>query len=439
MSSPRVQILLTGNELMTGDIVDSNSAMMAQTLKDIGLEISRKVTIADDLSLLTSEINQMASTSDILIINGGLGPTIDDLTAQALAQAMQVNLVEHPKALSHITKWCQQRGSELNAPNLKQAFLPENCHIIPNKSGSAVGFSIRHHDCDIYCTPGVPHELKTMLNEQILPDISQHLPQGLITDVTRLQVFGIGESSLQKLIDERLPDWPKEIDLGFRAGSPLLEVKLTTNGIKTTTLKASWLKKLTDILGDHLIAEIKDEPKSLAEHLLEQLEKNNLKVTSAESCTGGLIASQLTQVSGCSHSFEAGFVTYSNHMKTAMLAVPEKVLQQHGAVSEAVVIAMAKGALLKSNADIAIAVSGIAGPDGGSDEKPVGTVWLAWGSIDNIKTQCLLLPYKRRQFQHFVAATGLDLLRRFTSKLTSIPGYVLERSFSQPSNKDLTK
>ncbi len=186
MSSPRVQILLTGNELMTGDIVDSNSAMMAQTLKDIGLEISRKVTIADDLSLLTSEINQMASTSDILIINGGLGPTIDDLTAQALAQAMQVNLVEHPKALSHITKWCQQRGSELNAPNLKQAFLPENCHIIPNKSGSAVGFSIRHQGCDIYCTPGVPHELKTMLNEQILPDISQHLPQGLTTDVTRL-------------------------------------------------------------------------------------------------------------------------------------------------------------------------------------------------------------------------------------------------------------
>ncbi len=433
MSSLRVQILLTGNELMTGDIVDSNSAMMAQTLKDLGLEISRKVTIADDLSLLISEINQMASTSDILIINGGLGPTIDDLTAQALAQAMQVNLVEHPKALIHITKWCQQRGNELNAPNLKQAFLPENCQIIPNKSGSAVGFSIRHKGCDIYCTPGVPHELKTMLNEQILPDISQHLPQGLITDVTRLQVFGIGESSLQQLIDERLPEWPKEIDLGFRAGYPLLEVKLTTNGTKTTALKASWLRKLIAILGDHVIAEIKGEPKSLAEHLIAQLQKYNLKVTTAESCTGGLIASKLTEVSGSSNSFEAGYVTYSNTMKTAMLGVPENVLQQHGAVSEAVVIAMAKGALLKSNADIAIAVSGIAGPSGGSADKPVGTVWLAWGSINYIKTQCLLLPYERRQFQQYVTAISLDLLRRFSSELTSIPNYIQERSFS-PAN-----
>ena len=430
MSSPKVQLLLTGNELMTGDIVDSNSAMMAQTLKDIGLEIARKVTVADDLSLLISEINHMASMSDILIINGGLGPTIDDLTAQALAQAMQVNLTDHPQALSHITKWCQQRGSELNAPNLKQAFLPKNCEIIPNKSGSAVGFSIRYKDCDIYCTPGVPHELKAMLNEQIIPEISQHLPKGLIADVTRLQVFGIGESSLQKLIDEKLPNWPKEIDLGFRAGSPLLEVKLTTNGVKSTALKAQWQKKLIAVLGDHLIKEIQGKPKSLAEVLLEQLQKNNLKVTTAESCTGGLIASKLTEVSGSSHSFEAGYVTYSNEMKTTMLAVPDTVLQQHGAVSEAVVIAMAKGALQKSKADIAIAVSGIAGPNGGSEDKPVGMVWLAWGSTNNIKTQCLLLPYNRLQFQQFVAAIALDLLRRFNNELTSVPNYIKERSFS---------
>jgi len=429
MPSPRVQLLLTGNELMTGDIVDSNSAMMAQMLKELGLEVSRKVTVADDLPLLVSEIDYMASTSDILIINGGLGPTVDDLTAKALSQAIKVELTEHPQALSHITQWCLQRGTELNTPNLKQAILPKGCQVIANRNGSAVGFSVRYKECDIYCTPGVPHELKTMLIEQIVPNITQHLPSSLISDVTRLQVFGLGESSLQGLIDEKLPNWPTDIELGFRAGMPLLEVKLTINTAKGLALKPQWQNKLTDVLGDHLIAEIQSKPKSLAEHILNDLKQQNLKITTAESCTGGLIASKLTEVSGSSSSFEAGYVTYSNEMKTAMLDVPTSTLQQHGAVSEAVVIAMAKGALINANADLAIAVSGIAGPNGGSEEKPVGTVWIAWGNADNIQTQCLLLPYKRLQFQHFVAAIGLDLLRRYQQNLTTMPNYIKERAF----------
>ena len=430
MSAPKVQLLLTGNELMTGDIVDSNSAMMAQVLKDIGLGIYRKVTVADDLALLVSEITYMASTSDILIINGGLGPTVDDLTAQALAVAIGKDLSQHPQALAHLTNWCQQRGTELNGPNLKQAILPKDCQIIANKKGSAVGFFVRYNHCDIYCTPGVPHELETMLIEQIVPTISEDLPRDLITDVTRLQVFGLGESSLQKMINEQLPEWPAAIELGFRAGMPLLEVKLTTNTQKGLSMKSAWQKRLTKVLGDHLIAEIKGKPKSLAEHLLNQLHQHNLKITTAESCTGGLIASKLTEISGSSMNFEAGFVTYSNEMKTAMLDVPTNLFEQYGAVSEKVVIAMAKGSLVKSNADLTIAVSGVAGPNGGTEEKPVGTVWFAWGSIDNIKTQCLLIPYKRDKFQQFVAAIGLDLLRRYQQNITTIPNYIIERSFT---------
>ncbi|OUR84894.1 damage-inducible protein CinA [Colwellia psychrerythraea] len=430
MSAPKVQLLLTGNELMTGDIVDSNSAMMAQVLKDIGLGIYRKVTVADDLALLVSEITYIASTSDILIINGGLGPTVDDLTAQALAVAIGKDLSQHPQALAHLTNWCQQRGTELNGPNLKQAILPKDCQIIANKKGSAVGFFVRYNHCDIYCTPGVPHELETMLIEQIVPTISEDLPRDLITDVTRLQVFGLGESSLQKMINEQLPEWPAAIELGFRAGMPLLEVKLTTNTQKGLSMKSAWQKRLTKVLGDHLIAEIKGKPKSLAEHLLNQLHQHNLKITTAESCTGGLIASKLTEISGSSMNFEAGFVTYSNEMKTAMLDVPTNLFEQYGAVSEKVVIAMAKGSLVKSNADLTIAVSGVAGPNGGTEEKPVGTVWFAWGSIDNIKTQCLLIPYKRYKFQQFVAAIGLDLLRRYQQNITTIPNYIIERSFT---------
>lgn len=428
MSSPILQILLTGNELMTGDIVDSNSAMMAKVFKEIGLNIRRKVTLADDLNLLINEIKQIARNSDILIINGGLGPTVDDLTAKALAIATKKNLTQNPIALLHVTNWCKQRDIPLNAANIKQAILPEDCQIINNKTGSAVGFSIRYMECDIYCTPGVPSELHTMLCEEIIPIVRKNLPNNIISEVTRLQVFGIGESSLQTLINEQLPSWPDELDLGFRAGKPLLEVKLTAYSCKGITLKSIWTNKLIKVLGDHFITEVKDKAFTLAEHLIEKLRQNNIKVTTAESCTGGLIASKLTEVDGASACFSAGFVTYSDHMKHTLLDVPKETLQEHGAVSEAVVIAMAKGALIKSNANLTIAVSGIAGPSGGTINKPTGTVWFAWGSANNIHTQCLLLPYERVKFQQYVAAIGLDLLRRYHQNLTSLPNYIVERS-----------
>jgi nicotinamide-nucleotide amidase len=430
MFKPNVQLLLTGNELMTGDIVDSNSAIIAQQLKELGLDIFRKVTIADNITVLINEINLLAKQADILIINGGLGPTIDDLTAQALAKATEVELVEHSEALAHLKLWSKKRGTKLNAPNLKQTILPEGCAIIANKEGSAVGFKMTHLACDIYCTPGVPRELEIMLVEQITPDIAKKIPKELITDVTRLQVFGLGESTLQKMIDEQLPNWPKNIELGFRAGMPLLEVKLTTTSEEGHNIKPEWYTKLINVLGDHAVAKIENTPSSLAKHILLKLADNNFKITTAESCTGGLIASLLTKEAGASTCFEAGFVTYSNNMKTTLLDVSNKLLDQYGAVSEEVVTAMAQGALEKSSADFVIAVSGIAGPAGGSIEKPIGTVWIAWGHKNNLKTVGLLMPLARSYFQKYVANIGLDLIRRELISSTQIPHYIIERKFS---------
>ena len=428
MSKPNVQLLLTGNELMTGDIVDSNSAMIAQQFKELGLEISRKVTIADDIKLLVNEIHQLAQHADILIINGGLGPTVDDLTAQALATATNVKLAKHPDALTHLTSWCKKRGAKLNTPNLKQTLLPTNCSIIANKQGSAVGFKVNYLNCDIYCTPGVPSELQVMLLEQIIPEIAKKLPSELLTDVTRLQVFGLGESSLQKMIDEQLPHWPTNIELGFRAGVPLLEVKLTTTTKDAYQQKKDWLSKLSRVLGDHLIATVDSEPLSLAKHVLTKLTEANLTITTAESCTGGLIASMLTREPGASALFEAGFVTYSNSMKTKLLGVPEQLLHNYGAVSQEVVMAMAQGALDVSSADLAIAVSGIAGPSGGSKDKPVGTVWIAWGSKAALQTICLSVPLPRDYFQKYVANICLDLIRRQLIKSKETPSYIIERA-----------
>jgi nicotinamide-nucleotide amidase len=438
MKTLKVQLLLTGNELMTGDIVDSNSAMIAKQLKELGLEISRKVTIADHLEGLSEEIEDMAKRADILIINGGLGPTVDDLTAQALAQTISKPLTLHSDALKHLEQWAERRKMTLSKANLKQAILPEHCDIIANKIGSAVGFKVNHHGCDIYCTPGVPHELKTMMLDEIRPEInltvqqfiSKHQLPRLIYDVSRLQVFGLGESTLQTMINEQLPLWPDHIELGFRAGNPILEVKLTIQSEQGLKEKEHWTEQLSSLLGDHLIDEVVGEPISLAEHVIKQLEIKNKVVSTAESCTGGLIASMLTRVSGSSSGFHAGFVTYSNDIKEKVIHVPEEVISRFGAVSEETVIAMAEGALAVSQSDLTIAVTGIAGPTGGSELKPVGMVWVAWGAKEDLKTACLYIPLERRNFQQYVASMMLDLIRRELKNSQETPHYIVERKFS---------
>lgn len=425
-----IQLLLTGNELMSGDIVDSNSAMMAHKLANLGLSIYKKTTVADDFDQLVDEIEKISHSADLLIINGGLGPTVDDLTAQALAKAAKIKITQHPEALAHIKQWCKQRNYALNKPNLKQAELPHGCDIVANRVGSAVGFSLNLNGCHIFCTPGVPKELDIMLEEQILPEIEAELPEQAQYHVSRFQVFGIGESSLQKIINESFSDWPTEIELGFRASMPILELKLTTKTAQDKILKQIWINKLKAKIGDHWVGEITDQPMSLAEHLSQQLIAQHKKITVAESCTGGMLASALTKVSGISQAFEAGFVTYSNEMKTKILNVSKDSLIHYGAVSEQTVTEMAQGALDISQADIAVAVSGVAGPSGGSEDKPVGTVWIAWGTKEKIQTVCLYLPGSRFYFQHYTTAICLDLARRLLINSQDVPSYIKERQKS---------
>lgn len=424
MTPKNVQLLLTGDELMSGDIVDSNSAMIAQQLKDIGIEIKRKVTVADDLATLVSEIQYLSKTADILLINGGLGPTVDDLTAQALANATDSTLQENKEALNHLTFWCQKRGIPVSHPNIKQTILPNNCQIIANDVGSAVGFKTTFNQCDIYCTPGVPHELKRMMTQEIVPELAKQVLPHQQYKVIRFHVFGYGESSIQQLISTKIPDWPEDIELGFRAAMPFLEVKLTVKHNTNDLLLAKYQTKLRTLLGEHILEVINAEPQSMAEHVLYLLKQQSLKICTAESCTGGLIASQLTSVPGSSQCFEAGFVTYSNNMKSRMIDVNPDTIAAHGAVSEPVVIEMAQGAILQSEADIAIAVSGIAGPDGGTIEKPVGSVWVAWGNRDKIETKYFCIKGSRKYFQKMVTTRALDLVRRLLSNSQEFANYM---------------
>ena len=419
----QVKILLTGNELMNGDVIDTNSVMFAQQLNDIGLTISKKVTIADELTLLQAEIVQLSQTADVLIINGGLGPTIDDLTSQALAQACGVELTLNLKAHKHLKNWAQRRKTILNQPNLKQAYLPLGSEIIANATGSAVGISIKLGQCLILCTPGVPSELAHMLKDEIIPMLRQKFPSAIKTCISRLQTFGIGESTLQALINDKFPDWPNEIAIGFRAAMPLLEIKLVAHSHKSAITLTRWQEKLSDLLGDHILATGKSNKNNLAEYLVPLLIQSKQSIVVAESCTGGLIASQITAISGASAIFEAGFITYSNAMKSKMIDVPPATLINHGAVSEETVLAMAKGALIKSNADYAIAVSGVAGPNGGTVAKPVGSVWIAWGTEQALHAKYYCIPLARQHFQHLVAARSLDLVRRMLIESNECPNY----------------
>lgn len=421
-----IQLLLTGNELMTGDTIDSNSAEIAHQLLPLGAYISRKVTVGDDLSVLVDNLEHLTQEADILIVNGGLGPTEDDLTALALSQLTGQPLTEHPDALTHLTAWCGRRKVSINASNLKQTQLPAGASIIPNRRGSAVGIRLTHNQCEIFATPGVPSELKSMLAETIIPAITEQLPDQR-TLRQRYQVFGLGESTLQQQAFDQLPDWPKEVELGFRSGAPTLEVKVQTPS-QHQALHDQCCQQLENLIADYIVGKGGD---SLAHYVIDDLKRAGKKITTAESCTGGLIASMLTHVAGSSAVFEAGFVTYANHIKESVLGVSNTDLTQHGAVSEPVVRQMAEGALKASAADYVIAVSGIAGPDGGSEEKPVGTVWIAWGDNEHIHAECLYFPYHRQLFQTMVAGTGLDLVRRMVKEIETTPRYIYDRRLSR--------
>ena len=415
----QVALLLTGNELMSGDTVDSNSSRIALALGAHKIAVGKKITVGDNPTLLGDSLMDLCASADVVIINGGLGPTEDDLTAELVAEVAGQALVNHPRAIEHLEEWCERRGLELNASNLKQALLPQGADLVANPIGSAMGFALEVNGALVITTPGVPVELTAMLPE-ICDRIASRVGGGTAF-IRRLQTFGIGESTIQELVNARTDDWPNGVTLGFRSGLPQLELKLQVDDASLLDNRDEAENLLHELIGDHIIGY---DDEQLAMSLQRALLNRKMSVTAAESCTGGLIASLITREVGSSQVFGSGFVTYSNTAKHSVLGVPEASLAQYGAVSEPVVLAMLAGALEKSGADIGIAVSGIAGPGGGSDDKPVGTVWVAWGTKAHHRAIRLQVPGSRERFQILVAAIGLDIMRRQVLELPPIPHYI---------------
>lgn len=423
LSSPLVSLLMTGSELMSGDTVDSNSAFLARALLEAGLSVTEMATVGDDSRQLVTQVLRLSGNSDLLIVNGGLGPTQDDLTAAILAQVAGCRIETHASAREHVLAWCSKRGIKPNATNLKQAELPAICQIFPDAPGSAPAFYLGIEKCLVIATPGVPSELKQITREHLLPFLRRHFSLAETTPWSKIQLLGIGESRLQEILDTEFKGITEFMEIGFRAKFPTLELKYRPHsGIAvTSTSFKHWEQALQERLSDYSLGTGDVSPAGL---LVEALTQNGKHFASAESCTGGLVASQVTRIPGASAVFPGSIVCYANAIKHQVLGVPGHILETAGAVSRETVTAMLQGVLEVMQADIGVAVSGIAGPTGGTPDKPAGTVWIAWGDNKTFQAVRLHIPLERPAFQDLVATLCIDLARRWALGQLHIPAYL---------------
>lgn len=370
-----VEIITIGDELLIGQVIDSNSAFMGQELNKIGLQVSQISSIPDNAEHIIQAIGQAFERASILLMTGGLGPTKDDITKQTLCTFFHCDLVFNSDVLQNIHHLFSDRPHVLNPLTEQQAFVPEAATIIQNKRGTAPITWFEQNGKILVSMPGVPSEMKWALTEEILPRLKSHLKTPVIVHKTIL-VYGIPESALAIRISEWENQLPEYIHLAYLPSPGMIRLRLSGCLEDSITLHAdidSAVIQLRSILGQAILAE---EDRAVEVILGDLLKSKNLTLGTAESCTGGLLSRNMVRVPGSSTYFKGGIIAYSNEVKENLLKVSSSILQAEGAVSQPVVEQMAAGLLSLIHCDVAVAISGIAGPDGGSASKPVGTVWI---------------------------------------------------------------
>ena len=409
------QIVSTGDEVLTGTVVDSNAAYIAEALLESGLQVTRHTTVGDDADRLKQLLSEIGAQADIAVVTGGLGPTVDDITARAAADAAGEPLVENASALASIEAFFNRFSRSMNPSDAKQAFLPASATPILNRSGTAPGFRMRIGRCMFFFLPGVPREMKTMMTEMVIPAIMEnHIPpdRRRYCREKRFSVFGLPEAEVnQRLI---LPSKQFEgVILGMLARFPIIIVKLSAFGRDTDALDrriGEAALKVKEALGRYIFSDSGDSMEAVVAQLLR---KNRSTVAVAESCTGGLVSDRLTNVAGSSDYFLMSAVTYANETKTVILGVAAETIEAHGAVSEQTAKEMASGIRRISGADYGVATSGIAGPSGGTDEKPVGTICTAVAGPERVVSSRHVLPFRDRAAnKEIFAHVALEMLRR---------------------------
>lgn len=407
-----LEMISTGEEVLSGQIVDTNAAWFADCMMNLGVELQRRSTVGDRMDDLIAVFRERSQFADLILVNGGLGPTSDDLTAEAAARAADVPLVEHQGWREHLEEWFRKRGRTMAANNLKQCLLPRGAILVDNPSGSAPGFRLQLNRAWLFFTPGVPFEFKQMINEGFVPFLHEQSQQqsGAVeaTRLCKLLTFGHGESTLAQRISS-LPI-PDGITLGYRPSAPHVEIKVFARGEAAIAQQDAYVAQLQQLLGDAVVS---NRFATLAEEVHQLLLAQPGKLALAESCSGGMLSSLLVEFPGSSNYLQHSIVSYSNAAKIKFLQVPAHVLDTHGAVSPETAIEMASGARAQLDADFALAITGIAGPDGGSEEKPVGTVAIALCDRQTNWVQVVQLGQRSRTLVRTMScAVAFDMLRR---------------------------
>jgi nicotinamide-nucleotide amidase len=411
VSGPRsAEILTIGDELLRGEIIDSNKSFLSERLLSLDIETRFHTSVRDDPPDMIDAFRRAAARSAYVLVSGGLGPTRDDLTAEVLAKAFGRELVLDEAALATIREFFRSVGREMTPNNASQAYFPDGAEVLPNPIGTAPGFMLIEADSCFFCMPGVPRELYRMLDEQVLPRIAARHGEGPVVRSALLRTFGMGESSL----DAELGDIAAsgQVSLGFRTAFPdnyLRPVARADSAAEAETQLARVCAAIRERLGALVYGEGDETLDAVAGRLLRESGKT---VAVAESCTGGLIAERLTAAPGSSAYFLGGIVAYANSAKTALLGVPEALIAEHGAVSEPVARAMAEGVRTRFGADFGVSTTGISGPAGGSDTKPVGTVHVALARAEGTHCEHFVFPLDRTRHRQLTAQIGLDWLRR---------------------------
>ena len=408
-----IEILATGDEIRTGAAVDSNSAHIAQVLEHAGFEAVRHTCVGDDMDMMVSILKEIGSRADVAIVTGGLGPTTDDITAEAAAKAKGVELVLNRSALGVVENFFKTRRRTMSPSNKKQAMLPMGAESLDNPIGSAPGFVLKIDRCSFFFVPGVPFEMKRMLSDEVLPRIQRYYGgSGELSLVKTLSTFGLAESVIGELLTGLSAEFP-EITPGFRSKFPEIQVKLYIRGKDEQALRKILEKASHWVLGKLGENIFSMDGISMQRVVGGLLTTKQATLAVAESCTGGLISHLLTNVPGSSGYFLFSGVTYSNEAKKKVLGVSSEVLQQYGAVHEEIVKQMAQGVRRVAGATYGLATSGIAGPDGGTDEKPVGTVCIGLATPNGVKGFRFVFPFNTRLMnKRIFAMKALDLLRR---------------------------
>ncbi len=410
------EIITIGDEILIGQIVDSNSAWIAQQLNSIGVRIKQITSVSDNREHILSALADAEKRASIIIITGGLGPTKDDITKKTLATYFGSKAsVIHEPSLAIIKKIFEKYKAPLLEVNTQQAAVPDNCEVLLNEQGTAPGMLFKKDSHLFFSLPGVPHEMMNLVEKSVLPAIQNNYDLPVILHQTILTA-GVGESFLAEKIAFIEDSLPAHIKLAYLPKLGQVRLRLSAYGDEKQPLKAEldhYKKLIIEEVKDHIIA-TEDIP--IEKAIIDFMIKHKLTLSVAESCTGGALSQHITAFPGCSSMFLGGAVSYSYDLKEKILEVKKQTLNDYGAVSHEVILEMVKGALNNFESDYAIAISGIAGPGGGTPEKPVGTVWIAVAGKDDVVSKQFNFSGKRTQNIERSVTSALYMLFRMLTK-----------------------